>query len=153
VSAIPAVVAGGVYVPDWGGYLNKVDAATGTTIWSRPISDYDGVSGSVSRAAPAVVGNSVYLGDGNGGYLFAVNATTGAPIWTTRVDQHPLAILTGTPYTIPGGQTITSGSWAALDPATGKILSQVPDPSHQAFGGGNALGPSPSPTASYTHHR
>src|SRR5882757_6383656 len=77
VSAIPAVVDGAVYFPDWGGYLNKVDAATGASTWSYPISDYNGVSGSVSRAAPAVVGNTVYLGDQNGGHLVAVNATTG----------------------------------------------------------------------------
>jgi polyvinyl alcohol dehydrogenase (cytochrome) len=37
------------------------------------------------------------------------------------------------PYTIGGsgpyaGQTDTAGSWAALDPATGKILWQTPDP-------------------------
>ncbi len=55
VSAIPAVVGGAVYVPDWGsgsgGYLNKIAATTGQVIWSRPISDYDGVTGSVSRAA------------------------------------------------------------------------------------------------------
>jgi polyvinyl alcohol dehydrogenase (cytochrome) len=102
VSAVPAVVGGAVYFPDWGGYLNKVDAETGASIWSRRISDYDGVPGSVSRAAPAVVGNTVYLGDQNGGYLSAVNATTGAPVWTTRVDQHPFAILTSGPLVYNG---------------------------------------------------
>src|SRR4051795_8707606 len=29
VSATPAVVGGAVYFPDWGGYLNKVNASTG----------------------------------------------------------------------------------------------------------------------------
>jgi polyvinyl alcohol dehydrogenase (cytochrome) len=102
VSAVPAVAGGAVYFPDWGGYLTKLDAATGATVWSRPISNYDGVTGSVSRAAPAVVDNTVYLGDQNGGYLFAVDATTGAPVWTTRVDQHPLAILTAGPLVANG---------------------------------------------------
>jgi polyvinyl alcohol dehydrogenase (cytochrome) len=32
------------------------------------------------------------------------------------------------PYTLPSGETITGGSWAALDPSTGRILWQVPDP-------------------------
>jgi polyvinyl alcohol dehydrogenase (cytochrome) len=37
------------------------------------------------------------------------------------------------PYTLGGsgpsaGKTVTGGSWAALDPATGKILWQTPDP-------------------------
>ena len=151
VSANPAVVGGAIYVPDWGsgsgGYLNKIDAATGNVAWSRPISDYDGRSGSVSRAAPAVVGNSVYLGDQNGGYLFAVNATTGAPIWTTRLDttlighDYPLAILTSGALVVNGviyqgiasaeeGQAADPtypccrfrGSIAAVSAATGQIL-------------------------------
>jgi polyvinyl alcohol dehydrogenase (cytochrome) len=102
VSAVPAVVGGAVYFPDWGGYLNKVNASTGATMWSRPISDYDGIANSVSRSAPAVVGNVVYVGDQNGGNLSAVNATTGAPIWTTRVDAHPFAILTAGPLVVNG---------------------------------------------------
>ena len=35
---------------------------------------------------------------------------------------------TGQPYTLPSGEVITGGSWAALDPSTGKILWQTPDP-------------------------
>ena len=97
VSAIPAVVGGAVYVPDWGGYLNKLDAATGAVIWSRPISDYDGIPGSVSRASPAVAGNTVYLGDQNFGHLMAVNATSGDSIWTTQVSDQAFAILTAGP--------------------------------------------------------
>jgi polyvinyl alcohol dehydrogenase (cytochrome) len=102
VSAIPAVVNGAVYFPDWGGYLNKVDAATGARIWARPISDYDGIQGSVSRTSPAVSGNTVYIGDQNGGHLMAVDATTGNPIWTTQVDTHPAAILTAGPVVYNG---------------------------------------------------
>jgi polyvinyl alcohol dehydrogenase (cytochrome) len=119
VSAIPAVVAGAVYFPDWGGYLNKVDAATGAPIWSRPISDYDGITGSVSRASPAVVGNTVYLGDQNGGHLSAVNATTGDPVWTTKVDPHSLAILTAGPLVYNGvvyQGVASSEEGAATDP-------------------------------------
>ena len=32
VSATPTVIDGHVYVPDWGGYLHKIDARTGTAI-------------------------------------------------------------------------------------------------------------------------
>lgn len=141
VSAVPAVVGGAVHFTDWGGYLNKLDASSGAVLWSKSISDYDGVAGSISRAAPAVVGNTVYLGDQNGGYLFAVNATTGAGIWTTRVDQHPFAILTAGPLVVNGViyQGVASaeegvaadptyacytfrGSIVAVDAATGAIL-------------------------------
>ena len=33
---------------------------------------------------------------------------------------------TGQPYTLPSGEVITGGSWAALNPSTGKILWQTP---------------------------
>ena len=56
-------------------------------LWSKPISDYTGVPDAVSRAAPAVDGNAVYLGDQNGGHLLAINARTGASLWTTQVDS------------------------------------------------------------------
>jgi polyvinyl alcohol dehydrogenase (cytochrome) len=145
VSAIPAVVDGAVYFPDWGGYLNKVNAATGAVVWSRPISDYNGIPGSVSRAAPAVVGNTLYLGDQNGGHLFAVDATDGAPIWTTQVDATgPFPILTAGPLVYKGViyQGVASaeegvaadpnypcctfrGSIVAVDAATGGVLWQT----------------------------
>jgi polyvinyl alcohol dehydrogenase (cytochrome) len=35
---------------------------------------------------------------------------------------------TGVPYTLPSGETITGGSWAALDQRTGRIIWQVADP-------------------------
>jgi polyvinyl alcohol dehydrogenase (cytochrome) len=140
VSATPAVVGGAVYFPDWGGFLNKVDAATGALIWSRPISDYDGVKGSVSRASPAVDGNRVYLGDQNRAHLFAVDAATGAKVWTTQLDRHPFAVLTSGPLVYHGVvyQGVSSleetaaenpaypcctfrGSMVAVDAATGAI--------------------------------
>src|SRR5262249_7629831 len=65
ISATPAVVDGAVYVPDWGGYLNKINAATGVTIWSKPIAGYEPgptFTLAVSRASPAVSGGKVYLG-------------------------------------------------------------------------------------------
>lgn len=141
VSANPAVVDGAVYVPDWGGYLNKFDAATGAVLWSRPISDYDQIPGSVSRASPAVDGNTVYLGDQNGAHLSAVDATTGNPIWTAHLDNTPFSILTQGPLVYNGVvyQGVASleeavatdpnypcctfrGSIVAVDAATGAIL-------------------------------
>src|SRR5262249_31931153 len=94
------------------------------------------------------------------GIYFALDAHTGQVVWTTAAgpgsslggiewgpatDGNRIYVaeenVYGIPYAIRGGGTITSGSWAALDPASGKILWQVPDDSHNAFGGGNALGP------------
>ena len=168
VSAIPAVVDGAVYVPDWGGYLTKFDASTGATIWSRTISSYTGLPGDVARASPAVVGNTVYVGDQgtqpssplgaavNGGWLMAINATTGDLIWETKVDGDQHAFLTAGPLVANGVvyQGVASseeaaaidptyacctfrGSIVAMDATTGKIIWKtymVPD-NHGVPGG------------------
>lgn len=49
------------------------------------------------------------------------SATDGSRIYAAESD------FLGVPYTV-GGQTITGGSWAALDAATGQLLWQTPDP-------------------------
>lgn len=108
ISATPAVVGRYVYVPDWGGNLTKLDARSGKVVWSYPVSDYNGVPGSLSRTSPAVVGNTIYIGDQNkpgfGGvaHFMAVNATTGKKEWSTVVDTHPLAVVTGSPVVYDG---------------------------------------------------
>jgi polyvinyl alcohol dehydrogenase (cytochrome) len=53
--------------------------------------------------------------------------------WGTAVDGERIYAAIGhnarkVPYTLPSGETITGGSWAALDPASGDILWQTPDP-------------------------
>jgi polyvinyl alcohol dehydrogenase (cytochrome) len=151
VSAIPAVAGGAVYFPDWGGYLNKVDAATGAPIWSKTISSITGVPNDAARAAPAVVGNTVYIGDqgtqpssSNGGWLSAIDATTGNVIWSTKVDSHSQAFLTAGPVYYNGviyqgvasseeGAAIDPnypcctfrGSVVAVDAASGQVLWQT----------------------------
>jgi polyvinyl alcohol dehydrogenase (cytochrome) len=58
-------------------------------------------------------------------------ATDGRRIYVAEADPAKL------PYTLGGsgpyaGKTVTGGSWAALNPATGKILWQTPDPAGAA---------------------
>ncbi len=81
------------------GRYTAVDAGTGATVWS---------------AAPAP-------GSSFGGIMWG-NATDGRRIYVAEADFAHI------PYTI-GTTTVTSGSWAALDPATGHILWQTADPS------------------------
>ena len=150
VSATPAVVGGAVYFPDWGGYLNKVDAVTGAEIWSKKLSDYGYNSSAdlVARTSPAVVGDVVYIGDQGGGganpqpaRLLAINATTGSLIWTTVINTNVFSIITQSPVVengvvyvgaasaeenaaafIPGYVCCTfRGSFSAVDAATGQI--------------------------------
>jgi polyvinyl alcohol dehydrogenase (cytochrome) len=120
VSATPTVAKGAVYFPDWGGYLYKVDAATGAQIWSHQISDYDGVAGSISRTAVVISGNTLYLGTQTGARLLAVDATTGALKWSTQLDPHIAAILTMSPIVYNGvvyeGVSSTEGEMSAFDP-------------------------------------
>jgi len=88
------------------------------------------------------------------GVYWAVRPATGEVVWQTRVgpegnvanggivygtatDGRRIYVAEGNtaglPYTLGGsgpdaGKTVTGGSWAALDPATGEILWQVADP-------------------------
>jgi polyvinyl alcohol dehydrogenase (cytochrome) len=83
-----------------------VDPATGKVVWQ-------------TRVGPA--------GNGGLGGIEYGTATDGRRIYAAEGDTAKI------PYTLGGsgpyaGQTVTGGSWAALDPATGKILWQTPDP-------------------------
>jgi polyvinyl alcohol dehydrogenase (cytochrome) len=103
ISATPAVVDGALYVPDWAGYLYKVNAATGAVIWERKLDSYPGLpADSVSRASPAVDGRTLYLGTQMGARLLAIDTATGALRWATAMDSHPLAILTEWPIVKDG---------------------------------------------------
>jgi polyvinyl alcohol dehydrogenase (cytochrome) len=83
-----------------------VDPATGKVVWQ-------------TQVGPA--GNG-----GLGGIEYGA-ATDGRRVYAAEGDTANI------PYTLGGsgpyaGQTVTGGSWAALDPATGRILWQTPDP-------------------------
>ena len=94
VSATPAVVGNAVYIPDWGGNLFKLDADSGTRIWSRRIAEYNGIPDSISRVTPAVDGQTLFIGDQNGAHLMAIRADTGDLIWITQLDPHVAAVIT-----------------------------------------------------------
>jgi polyvinyl alcohol dehydrogenase (cytochrome) len=88
-----------------------------------------GVYWAVDPATGKVAWQTKVGPDGNGGLggIEYGTATDGKRIYAAEGDTASI------PYTLGGagpyaGQTVTSGSWAALDPATGKILWQTPDP-------------------------
>ncbi|MEU5313631.1 PQQ-binding-like beta-propeller repeat protein [Streptomyces sp. NPDC021562] len=75
--------------------------------------------------------------DHNGAMLWATQVGPGGPLggvqWGSATDGNRIYVAIsdyqGQPYTLqPSGQTTSHGSWGALDPATGKILWQTPDP-------------------------
>ena len=133
----------------WADHTNNGD------IWTRPQPigpDYDFGAGANLFTVPGTGEQLLGIGQKSGVY-WAVNPSTGKVVWQTDVGPtadpgHGIEYGTATdgrriyvaegdtlhqPYTIGGsgpyaGQTDTAGSWAALDPATGKILWQTPDP-------------------------
>jgi polyvinyl alcohol dehydrogenase (cytochrome) len=109
VSATPTVDGDAVYFPDWGGSLFAVKKESGELIWSHKISEYDGVTGAISRVSPAVDGNQVIIGDilnsrqvHKGANVISVDRQTGAIQWITQVETHPAAIITGSPVIFGG---------------------------------------------------
>jgi polyvinyl alcohol dehydrogenase (cytochrome) len=147
-SATPAVADGVVYFPDFGGFLNAVNADTGKLIWQQKISAYDGgAAGGFARVTPAVFGNELILGDNfnvaqpAGAHVFAVSRADGHLLWSVQADSHPAAEITASPV-IVGNTVIVGvssneevdaqsasypcctfrGSVLALNAASGKIL-------------------------------
>jgi len=94
VSATPTVDSTSVYVPDWAGNLFKIDRRTGEAIWSHKISEYIGISGSLSRNSPAIVGNLLVFGDQASATVMAVDKRSGRLVRKTVLDSHPGAIIT-----------------------------------------------------------
>jgi polyvinyl alcohol dehydrogenase (cytochrome) len=104
--------------------------------------DYD-----LGGSGPNLLSNLVGFGQKSGIY-WALNPDTGDIVWTSAVGpggtlggiewgtasdgQRVYAAISNAgkvPYELsPGGPTITAGSWAALDVATGKVLWRTADP-------------------------
>ena len=111
VSARAAVVGGGVYFPDWGGYLYRLNAGTGAPVWSKSlVTDYglspaQGSSKVVSRTSPAIDGDTLYIGTqatASGAYLLAIDTKNGSLKWKTQLDPHALSADTSSPVVLNG---------------------------------------------------
>ena len=130
----PTVFAGRVFVGAADGAVYSLDARTGCTYWA-----FTAAAG--VRAAPSIDNNgAAYFGDLHGN-VYAVNSA-GNLIWKARADEHPLAVITGSPKLYAGrlyvpvsgrDESIAAtdpkyecctfrGSVVALDAATGKQI-------------------------------
>jgi polyvinyl alcohol dehydrogenase (cytochrome) len=167
VSATPAVDGTTVYVPDWAGNLFAIDRKTGEAVWTRQVSEYAGPAGNFARATPAVAGDRLILGDQGGrlfagATVFAIDKHTGDLLWSTKVDEHPAAIVTQSAVVHgniayvgvasleegfaldPGYPCCTfRGSLVALDVRTGKIVWKT-YMAPEGFSGNAVWGPTPS---------
>jgi len=151
VSATPAVDDNAVYFPDWGGFIYKLDAATGELIWSRQVKEFTGQSFNLSRVTPLIEGNQVIFGtqlgpyyptfEGVGAYIISLNKNTGELLWMTKIEDHPWACVTQSAVAfgnmiyvgvasqeeladgiIPGYEPTFRGSLVALDKKNGSIV-------------------------------
>ena len=156
----PAVFGGKVFVGSADGTLYSLDAHTGCIYWT-----YAAAAG--VRTSPVLDGRSAFFGDLRGN-VYAVDAATGALLWKTRADEHPLAVITGSPKldsgrlyvpvsgrdesiaaTNPSYECCTfRGSVIALDAASGKVIwkaytvPDVPKVTGQNAKGAKSWGPS-----------
>jgi len=111
----PTVFGGRVFVGDASGVVYSLDAQTGCTYWTF-------MAAAGVRASPVLdsAGRSVYLGDLKGN-VYALDAMTGKQLWQTRADDHPMAVITGSPKLDAGRLYVpVSGrdeSIAATDPS------------------------------------
>ena len=134
--AQPTVVGGWVFVGSQNGTVFALDAKSGCIHWF--FSADGGVRTAVSVGARAG-GGTVYFGDTNA-QAYALDATSGRLLWKTKVEQHPLARITGAPVLYRGrlyvpmssyeesqgarpeyGCCTFRGSLSSLDSKTGKI--------------------------------
>lgn len=158
----PAVYAGRVIVGG-GSMLYSLDAENGCTYWATELAV--GVRSGITIGA-ADGREMVFFGDHAGG-VQAIDLASGKPVWQMRTDEHPAAIVTGTPVyyneklyvpvasfeeasaVAPGYVCCTfRGSVLALDAATGNVLWKTytvdePDQSmHRNNRGARTSGPS-----------
>jgi polyvinyl alcohol dehydrogenase (cytochrome) len=135
--AQPTIFGGRVFVGSQNGKVYSLDAKSGCTYW-----DFDAGKGVRSAVVigPQGDGWAAYFGD-LGANVHSIDALTGKELWTNKVDDHPAAVITGSPTLVgttlfvpvssyeeatganPSYQCCSfRGSVVALDASTGKVL-------------------------------
>jgi polyvinyl alcohol dehydrogenase (cytochrome) len=159
------LAAGRLYVGSWGGKVYSLDASTGCVHWF-----YDAGAGVRSAISIAEVNGRhvAFFGD-MAANVFAVDAVTGKQLWRIKVDDFPVARVSGSPtfhngrLYVPlasgeeGAAAVPTyeccrfrGSIVALDAATGQRLWKTymvdePKPTKKNAAGAQLWGPSGVP--------
>lgn len=144
----PAVAGDRLFVGSADGSVFSLDAKTGCTFW---LFHAEATVRTALTIGPAGQGrHAVYFGDGHA-TTYAIDAQNGALIWKTRVEEHPLTNITGTPKLYNGRLYVpvsagveefaatnpkysccsARGSVVALDAQSGKQVWKtymIPDP-------------------------
>ena len=126
----PIVAGGRLFVGSAGGTVYSLNAATGCVYWSFKA---DGSVRSALSLGRAKTGGRymVFFGDLRA-TAYAVDAETGAQIWKQKLDEHPVARITGSPVFYRGRLFVplasleeASGMWRQYDCCTfrGSLVS------------------------------
>jgi polyvinyl alcohol dehydrogenase (cytochrome) len=93
----PSVFGGRLYFGSQGGIVYSLDAETGCVHWYRDVGVFVRTGLSFAEIdTPAGRRVAAFFGDGNA-IAHAVDAETGESIWEARVDDYPVARITGSP--------------------------------------------------------
>ncbi len=147
----PAIVGGRIFVGSDAGTVYSLDAATGCVYWSFQTDGAMRVSVSIAPVkGPGTTKYAAYFGDQKAN-MFGLDAESGKLLWKVKVDDHPVAQITGAPTLYEGrlyvpmasaeertaglGMTYPCctfrGSVTALDASTGKQIWKtyiIPNP-------------------------
>jgi polyvinyl alcohol dehydrogenase (cytochrome) len=146
--AQPTVAGGRIFVGSDSGKVYALDAATGCIRWMLKA---DAPVRSAISIGPVGERWAAYFGDQRA-QAYAVDAATGALLWKVRVEEHPAAMITGSPTLYDGRLYVPDSSFeevsgaspkyecckfrgavTALDAATGKVIWKsytIPEPPH-----------------------
>lgn len=155
VGSTPTIVAGSVYIGDWGGIEWRLDAATGAVLahadLGRTVAAQCGPSNLGITSVAAYANGRLYLAGGDNSF-YCLDAQSLQTAWKTPLGDNSAAggyYGWSSPAPLPGKiyQGVSSncdnpfiaGEVVSLDPASGTVidrenLSQTSDPSH--FGSG-----------------
>jgi polyvinyl alcohol dehydrogenase (cytochrome) len=152
-NAQPTLAAGRVFIGSPAGTIYSLDASTGCVHWFFQ-------TGEGARAAISVaqiktdsgLRYAAFVGD-RSATAYALDAATGQLLWKTKVDEFPVASITGSPHYFNGRLYVPvasgeegagaspeyeccrfRGSMVALDATTGKQIWKtytIPDPAHR----------------------
>src|SRR5690348_4133018 len=98
----PTVVGGRVFVGSDSGTVYSLDAASGCVYWSFQSEGAMRVAPIISPVkGPGSTKYAVYFGDQRA-YMYGLDADNGKQLWKVKVDEHPVAQITGTPTLYEG---------------------------------------------------
>ncbi len=162
--AQPSIASGRVFVGSQNGTVYSLDAKTGCVYWT--FSAQGGVRTAVSIGAGTSKNFVAYFADTNAN-VYAVDASTGEKLWVRKIEEHPLARITGAP-TLHNGRLYVGvssyeetqgarpeyacctfrGSLSSVDAKTGAVIWKTytiaaePKPRGKSSGGATLYGPS-----------